>query len=941
MKKKLLSLLLFVCLLILNTGAEGQQMKSSPKNQIDISGDLNPNVIPDRTVFGQSYSNEAINAAWTTLATSPNALSRSFCVYARPGGTEYVYQFGGGGTSAQLRSIARYDIAANTWTVLPQSLNLDVSAGAAINDGDSVIYIFGGSGIVTNTLGSTQKINLGTGVVTTLAAMPVAITDAAVVKYHDTLVYVIGGGAGTFGASTVNNVQVYNIRQNTYAAATPYPLAAAMMGFGIDGNKIICAGGWDGIAGIANSYKGTIDPSNHLIITWSAIANYPGGNVTRMASYFVQKGAGKGVMFTGGAIGGATLTNKTYLFNTGCESWDSTVANSQARSNFKAAGRGDSVAWVVAGFTTVGVGTTERITFSSITCALLTNDVASISINSPPTGIALPEPPITPQATVKNVGAATQTFNVTMTISPGGYSSTKTVTSLASLASQNVNFDSYTPVLGNYTVTVYTQLATDQNRSNDTVRQSLTVIQPNYGGGGPTSGGYYFANSTPDASGAPSQPSYCRVDTAGSTTLVSNNIASVPISNGDLDDGYWLLSGITGLKKIKFMGVLYSDVYVGTNGIIAFASYTPGGGNWYPPAAGLPGGTVRPALYPAWNDLNWGNTSQPINRLSYKVDNAKNRIIITYDRAPLFGGLSTEWETFQICLELVPDNVGSPNSNLIVSHDNTTSVISIPYLVGLQDGTGANWLQYTFIDAGGNVITPGPLFDTTAGGGVSIAFGPDPNNLKGPCEKNPMRICIALEGLQSKGTPVGSSPRVRDTVTILIRDATSAPYAILQESNVYLDSAHNGSYAYGYTNLDFTWDQNQPYYIEVKHRNSVLVWSNPVSSSSDSLNYNFTSSLSQIFGNNGKLINGAASLYTGDVTGPPIDIQDGCVDLLDILNVYNESATFATGPYVLADLNYDLFVDLSDIVLVYNNAVAFVCKVEPPGAENVYSIMTE
>ncbi|MBK8551758.1 MAG: hypothetical protein IPL53_12115 [Ignavibacteria bacterium] len=133
------------------------------------------------------------------LPPPPKAQSRTFCVYARPGGTEYIYQFGGG-SGAQLKSIARYDIAANSWTTLVQVLNLDVSSGAAINDGDSVIYIFGGNS-GTLTLGSTQKFNIGTGIVTTLANMPVLITDAAVVKYRDSLVYLVGGGTGLFGAA--------------------------------------------------------------------------------------------------------------------------------------------------------------------------------------------------------------------------------------------------------------------------------------------------------------------------------------------------------------------------------------------------------------------------------------------------------------------------------------------------------------------------------------------------------------------------------------------------------------------------------------------------------------------------------------------------------------------------------------------------------------------
>ncbi|MEO8666224.1 MAG: dockerin type I domain-containing protein, partial [Ignavibacteria bacterium] len=109
---------------------------------------------------------------------------------------------------------------------------------------------------------------------------------------------------------------------------------------------------------------------------------------------------------------------------------------------------------------------------------LLTNDVGTASINNPPATITYPNA-YTPQATITNFGSATQTFNVTMKISPGGYSSTKPVTSLGSMASVPVNFDSYTPSApGSYTITCYTQLAGDQKTSNDTLSRSLTVNPP-------------------------------------------------------------------------------------------------------------------------------------------------------------------------------------------------------------------------------------------------------------------------------------------------------------------------------------------------------------------------------------------------------------------------------------------------------------------------------
>ncbi|MDZ7624297.1 MAG: CARDB domain-containing protein [Ignavibacteriaceae bacterium] len=80
---------------------------------------------------------------------------------------------------------------------------------------------------------------------------------------------------------------------------------------------------------------------------------------------------------------------------------------------------------------------------------------------------------LAPQATVKNFGANTNTFNVQMTI--GGYTSTKTVTSLAPGATQQVTFDNWNATLGTYNVNVCTQLGTDQNTANDCLSKVVNV----------------------------------------------------------------------------------------------------------------------------------------------------------------------------------------------------------------------------------------------------------------------------------------------------------------------------------------------------------------------------------------------------------------------------------------------------------------------------------
>ena len=102
-------------------------------------------------------------------------------------------------------------------------------------------------------------------------------------------------------------------------------------------------------------------------------------------------------------------------------------------------------------------------------------DVGAQSIDIPSTTLALPQ---NPKATVKNLGTTTQTFNVTMLISPGGYSSTRTVTLLASNTTAQVSFDEWTPIVGSHNVTAFTSLAGDLDQTNDTVRAAILANQP-------------------------------------------------------------------------------------------------------------------------------------------------------------------------------------------------------------------------------------------------------------------------------------------------------------------------------------------------------------------------------------------------------------------------------------------------------------------------------
>lgn len=87
-----------------------------------------------------------------------------------------------------------------------------------------------------------------------------------------------------------------------------------------------------------------------------------------------------------------------------------------------------------------------------------------------------------PLATVKNDGAASATFDVTMSIT-GGYTSTKTVTSLGSGATQQVTFDPWNPIAGTATISIVTALTGDALPADDSLATSINVLDEfvNYG----------------------------------------------------------------------------------------------------------------------------------------------------------------------------------------------------------------------------------------------------------------------------------------------------------------------------------------------------------------------------------------------------------------------------------------------------------------------------
>ena len=172
--------------------------------------------------------------------------------------------------------------------------------------------------------------------------------------------------------------------------------------------------------------------------------------------------------------------------------------------------------------------------------------------------------------------------------------------------------------------------------------------------------------------------------------------------------------------------------------------------------------------------------------------------------------------------------------------------------------------------------------------------------------------------IQGFYNPIRNS-MVPDTLMVLLRGSTP-PFPIAEVSTALFDSSGTGVFDFGYI------FNGIPYYIHVRHRNSIETWSaSAVTFVNNSLNYDFTTAAAQAYGNN--MIQIDASPLRFGIYGGDID-QNLLIDLTDIDSVYNAAVNFISG-YVATDVTGDDIVDLSDITLTYNNSAKFVISIDP------------
>ncbi len=240
-------------------------------------------------------------------------------------------------------------------------------------------------------------------------------------------------------------------------------------------------------------------------------------------------------------------TDEAYSFASGGGNIGPETVNTTIGSNL---GSVTYVAWVIDG---AHIDYDNWYVDDVIISLPLPNDVGTLSIDM---ASSFPPGSIAPLATVKNYGTNTNTFNVNMTIT-GGYTSTKTVTSLAPGATQQVTFDNWNATVGGYTVKVFTQLGTDGNALNDTLYKNVNVstaywasgsVYPTttYMGSGVAANGYLYSIGGNTTSGLMTECYKYNVATDTWTPIASLPAGRVVLATAAVGNFIYAIGGADG-----------------------------------------------------------------------------------------------------------------------------------------------------------------------------------------------------------------------------------------------------------------------------------------------------------------------------------------------------------------------------------------------------------
>ena len=224
----------------------------------------------------------------------------------------------------------------------------------------------------------------------------------------------------------------------------------------------------------------------------------------------------------------------------------------------------------------------------------------------------------------------------------------------------------------------------------ETIALTLTVNDPNFGGGGPGTGGYFFANSTPGAAGSPSQPSVRTVTIASGETDITADLG---------DDS--VTGPITLPFAFRFFDADYTEVWLSSNGWLSFTDPAAMNGNDRFNTAIPTAGATENLIAWFWDDLNPTDPDPGSTSIRYGQD-AEGRFVLLLERVPEFGADADGFITASVTLEAGAD--ASTNGSIRIQYEEIGSTLDTSgSTIGIENADGTLGVQYLFDGTGGPI----------------------------------------------------------------------------------------------------------------------------------------------------------------------------------------------------------------------------------------------
>ncbi|WP_129338357.1 kelch repeat-containing protein [Cellulomonas endophytica] len=186
---------------------------------------------------------DTATGGWTTGAPLPGAAVENPAV-ATDG--RYLYVAGGSTAafSGAVRTVHRYDPAANTWTRLADLATARGGAAAVVRDG--VLWVLGGMDGSGASLATTERLTLTGGTWTAGPALATARDNAAAAATTAGIL-VVGGrtrlASGTEVAGNLAGTELLAPGATTWRSAAPVPTGRRSAAVGVLGGEVVVAGG--------------------------------------------------------------------------------------------------------------------------------------------------------------------------------------------------------------------------------------------------------------------------------------------------------------------------------------------------------------------------------------------------------------------------------------------------------------------------------------------------------------------------------------------------------------------------------------------------------------------------------------------------------------------------------------------------------------------------